>query len=117
MPLLRPRFSMGSKIVSVECSGDNTAVIVERPIKHRRKPKKSTKVSEVIEEVQPSISQPPVELSTPPRTQTESEDADQVPQNPTEFPDLPTPPEIAQEPMETPGEEPKSPDGQHDQTI
>lgn len=108
---------MGSKIVSVECSGDNTAVIVERPIKHKRKPKKSSKVTEVIEEVQPSSSESPVELSTPPSTKTESDPADQVPENPTEFPDLPSPPEISQEPVETPAEEPNVSDAQKDQTI
>ena len=32
-PLIRHQFSKGLKIISVEWSGDNSAVVVERPIK------------------------------------------------------------------------------------
>ncbi|CAI2365346.1 unnamed protein product [Moneuplotes crassus] len=64
-PFLRPRFSRGEKIIDVECSGDNSAVVIERP---KRKAKKKVKKEPEV------IAEPEVQQT----------DSDSTPQEPTQ---------------------------------
>lgn len=103
---------MGSKIINVECSGDNTAVIIEKPLRQRRKQKESTKVAEVSEVSEASSVQLPVEESSSPSVQGESESDQQLLSNPLEPHDLPIPSETVQESVEVPSQDVQPP---HDQ--